>query len=280
MGTGKSTEYFPHDCNAKDDPKIMLMMAQLGLEAYGIYWILVEYLRSQPGFKAPLILLDPLSRRFGSSREKFEAIVKNFNLFEYDNISFFSPSLIRRMEPLEKMREQQRIRISKRWEKTATTTTLSIDKQNITAVIPRYNHGNTAVIPSKEEKRRVKKSKVKKSKEENITVLSPELIENQNQLLVKKWYEWCDFRKALKKPYKTTTGAAAAYNKLLTLSQNNSDIALSIIKQSIENEWLGFFPLKTTRGIVTIPGEDPVDKIIREAHEFMKNKQTSNTDGI
>jgi hypothetical protein len=172
------------------------------------------------------------------------------------------------MEPMEHKREQARNSIAKRWGKN-------------TNVLPPYNDSITDVIQSKVKESRVNKSKVKKSKEEEkVTILSPDLVDNQNQLLVKKWYEWCDFRKALKKPYKTTTGAAAAYNKLLTLSENDSDRAIAIINQSIENEWLGFFPLKTTRGIVTIPGEDPVDKIIREAHEFMKNKQTSNTDGI
>lgn len=267
MGTEKSIQYFPHDCNAKDDPKIMLMMAQLGLEAYGIYWILVEYLRDQPGYKAPMILLDPLSRRYGSSREKFEAIVTKFELFEYTDQYFSSPSLIRRMEPLEKKREQQKINISKRWNKN-------------TNVIPPYNHGNTEVIQRREEKRRVKKSKVKKSKEENINTLPADLAANQNDLLVKKWYEWCDFRKALKKPYKTTTGTAAAYNKLLRLSESNSEIAIAIITQSMENEWLGFFPLKTTRGIASLIEEDPVDRRIREVHEFMKKKQTATSNGI
>ena len=61
----KNTEYFPHDMTAKDDPKMMIMMSQLGLEAYGIFWILVEYLRAQSEYKAPLILLDALSRRYG-----------------------------------------------------------------------------------------------------------------------------------------------------------------------------------------------------------------------
>jgi hypothetical protein len=263
MGTGKSVEYFPHDCNAKDDPKIMLMMAQLGLESYGIYWILVEYLRDQPGYRAPMLLLDPLSRRYGSSREKFEAIVTKFDLFEYNDQYFASPSLIRRMAPMERKREQAKISISKRWSKN-------------TNVLPSYNESNTDVIQSKVKKSKVKKSKVEKSKEENIASFTATgFIDNSNQILVKKWFEWCDFRKAMKKPYKTTTGAAAAYNKLLGLAGADSDIAISIMKQSMENEWLGFFPLKTTRGIITVPGEDPVEKIIRETTAAIKKNQNS-----
>jgi hypothetical protein len=269
MGTGKSSEYFPHDCNAKDDPKIMLMMAQLGLEAYGIYWILVEYLRDQRGYRAPMVLLDPLSRRYGSSREKFEAIVTKFDLFEFNDQYFSSPSLVRRMEPMEKKREQQRQNISKRWHKN-------------TNVLPPYNDGITDVIQSKVKESRVKKSKVKESKEEKSINNTPLDTLNQNDLLVQKWNDWCDFRKLLKKPYKTTQGAAAAYNKLCTLANYDSETGIAIINQSMENEWLGFFPLKTTtlRSKSTIPGEDPVDRIIREQKEYFKQHPITDTDGI
>ena len=37
--------YFPHDSNAKDDPKCMILIDPLGPEGYGIYWVLVEILR-------------------------------------------------------------------------------------------------------------------------------------------------------------------------------------------------------------------------------------------
>ena len=255
MGTGKSVEYFPHDCNAKDDPKVMLMMAQLGLEAYGIYWILIEYLRDQPGYRAPMLLLDPLSRRYGSSREKFEAIITKFELFDYNDQYFTSPSLIRRMEPMEKKREQARLNIAKRW------------GQN-TNVLPPYNERNTDVIQSKVKKSREEKSKVKKSKEEiNIETPSLDFIDNTNQVFVKKWYDWCDFRKLLKKPYKTTTGPAAAYNRLLSLADSNSETAIAIINQSMENEWLGFFPLKTINKPAVIPGEDTIQRDIRLTRE-------------
>lgn len=268
MGTGKSVEYFPHDCNAKDDPKIMLMMAQLGLEAYGIYWILVEYLRDQPGYRAPMLLLGPLSLRYGSSREKFEAVVTRFSLFEFNDEYFASPSLVRRMEPMEKKREQQRQNIAKRWNKN-------------TNVLPPYNDGITDVIQSKVKESRVKKSKVKERKEEKSIDTTPTNFDTQNQLLVQKWYEWCDFRKLLKKPYKTTPGAAAAYNKLCNLSNNNSELAIAIINQSMANEWLGFFPLKTSNNSVknTIPGEDPVDRIIREQKEYFKQHPITEPDG-
>lgn len=261
--TTKSTEYFPHDCNAGDDPKIMLMMAQLGLEAYGIYWILIEYLRQQPGYRAPLILLDALSRRYGSSREKFEAVISKFGLFESNDLSFYSPSLTRRMEPLDNKRKRMRENIGKRWSKN-------------TNVLQQYNNGNTEVIQSRVEKSRVKKSRVKESKVEKSTpVFTPSV--NQNEALIKKWDEWVEFRKLLKKPYKTTPGAAAAYNKLLNLADSISETAIAIINQSIENEWLGFFPLKNKPVTKSIPGENAIQRMLREMREKEKLEENGNS---
>ena len=44
----KDCYYFPHDSNAKDDPKCVLMIEQLGMEGYGIYWMLVCLLYTSP----------------------------------------------------------------------------------------------------------------------------------------------------------------------------------------------------------------------------------------
>ncbi|NLH53720.1 MAG: DUF4373 domain-containing protein [Bacteroidales bacterium] len=166
----KIVEYFSHDTNANQDPKMMLLIAQLGLEGYGIFWILIEYLAQQPGYRAPIIMLDPLSRRFGVSREKFEAIVKNYGLFEYNDNEFYSESLLKRLSKLESIREQRRAAIMKRWHPDALTyeNQESENKADIygsnTGVIREYYGSNTGVIQSKVKESKVKESKVKESK--------------------------------------------------------------------------------------------------------------------
>ena len=60
----KDAYYFSHDSNAKDDPKCMLLIEELQLEGYGIYWVLVEILREQPDFKYPLKMIPVLARKF------------------------------------------------------------------------------------------------------------------------------------------------------------------------------------------------------------------------
>lgn len=106
----KDAYWFTHDCNAKDDTKTTLLIEQLGLEGYGIFWILVEILRDQPNYKYPLILLPSIARKYNTTHEKVKAVVLSYNLFVIENNEFFfSQSLNERMLKLDNKREQARL---------------------------------------------------------------------------------------------------------------------------------------------------------------------------
>lgn len=105
----KDAYYFSHDSNAKDDPKNVLLIEQLGLEGYGIFWVLTEVLRDQPEYKYPLSLLSAMARKYNTTPEKVEAVVKSYGLFEIENGYFYSNSLNRRMKYLEEKREKKSI---------------------------------------------------------------------------------------------------------------------------------------------------------------------------
>lgn len=106
----KDTYWFRHDSNAKDDPKCVLLIDQLGLEGYGIYWVLVEILREQPEYTYPLALLPSLARRYNTTAEKMKAVVCGYGLFEIrDDKIFFSESLLRRMENYNLLREKRKV---------------------------------------------------------------------------------------------------------------------------------------------------------------------------
>ena len=49
MNMSKDAYYFTHDSNAKDDPKCALLIDQLGMEGYGIYWMLIEVVERPTG---------------------------------------------------------------------------------------------------------------------------------------------------------------------------------------------------------------------------------------
>ena len=172
----KDAYYFSHDSNAKDDPKCVMLIDQLGLEGYGIYWVLVETLRDQPEYKYPINLLPALSRRFNTTHEKVKAVVLSYGLFEIEGDQFFySRSLNERMSALienrERRTEQSRLAALKRWK--GEEKPLKNDAKTMPEQCP---SNSTALLfdASKEEESKEEESKVKESKVVCTNVLFPE----------------------------------------------------------------------------------------------------------
>lgn len=94
----KDAYYFSHDANAQDDPKCMLLLDQLGPEGYGIYWLLIEKLRAEKDYKLPFSVLPIFAKRWQTSKEKLETVVKTYNLFKISQNYFFSVRLKQSME--------------------------------------------------------------------------------------------------------------------------------------------------------------------------------------
>lgn len=121
----KDAYYFPHDSNAKDDPKCVLLIEQLGMEGYGIYWMLIETLREQPDYTYPVANIPALGRRYNTTAEKVKTVVCNYGLFTVkDDKIFFSDSLNRRMLVFEEKRakrsEAGRLGNTARWKTSQT----------------------------------------------------------------------------------------------------------------------------------------------------------------
>jgi len=57
------------------------------------------------------------------------------------------------------------------------------------------------------------------------------------------WSEWLEFRKKIKKPYTTSKSINRALNWLKKHNLNVYE-AIATIHQSIDNVWIGFWPLK------------------------------------
>lgn len=105
----KEAYYFPHFCNARHDRKIRRLRKELGVEGYGIYFMLLETLREQQDLMYPLEDLDLLAEEFGVSEAKLQVTVNKYDLFEIDESQkFFSPKMLVYLEPYFRMKEQRR----------------------------------------------------------------------------------------------------------------------------------------------------------------------------
>jgi len=115
----KDAYYFSHDCNAQDDPKCMMLIDDLGMEGYGIFWALIEKLRAEKDYVLPFSICGRFARRWATSEAKIQAVVNNYGLFEIVDGVFFSLRLKRSME---EKSAKARISAEARWGKSQQLT--------------------------------------------------------------------------------------------------------------------------------------------------------------
>lgn len=163
----KDAYYFPHFSNARHDRRVRRLRKELGVEGYGIFFMLLEVLREQADFMHPIQDLDLLADEFGTSEQKVRTVISNYGLFEITEDQdgeecFTSPRQVEYLEPYFRMKEQRREASKKAVEarkKKAIEKDRPTDDRSVT---DRSSPGDRP--PTK-----VKKSKVKKSKEEKKT---------------------------------------------------------------------------------------------------------------
>ena len=154
-------------------------MKDLGCEAYGIYFMLLEVLRDQQGFKYPIKDLDLLEVEFGTSLAKINAVVKGYELFQLDELNnFFSLKFNLYLQPYIEKSERARTAANIRWENTK----LIECKSNANA------YANAKQMQCVGNASKVKESKVKESKEDKKAT-SDEIAMPSDESLNKIFFE-------------------------------------------------------------------------------------------
>lgn len=68
------------------------------------------------------------------------------------------------------------------------------------------------------------------------------------ELNIEAWGKWLDYKKQIKSKYKTENGELSKIKELIKISKGDKTLQAQIIKQSIDEEWKGLFPLKKQDG--------------------------------
>ena len=118
----KSTNYFSHDSNARNDEKLVRLRMKQGAAGYGVYFMILERLREEADYMSAkdynMIAFD---LRVDSAIVK--SVVEDFGLFTFtdDGKCFYSESFTRRMDIKETLRRQRseggKIGMKNRWKK-------------------------------------------------------------------------------------------------------------------------------------------------------------------
>ena len=128
--------YFQHDCNAREDPKIVRLRIKHGSAGYGVYFMLLEYLFGQPDLMCEKIY-DTIGYTLHESSELVRSVVEDFGLFQFsdDGRLFYSDSFTRRLTTMVSKADTRSKAAQKaaqsRW---AVATTISEPKNDANAM--------------------------------------------------------------------------------------------------------------------------------------------------
>lgn len=142
----KKDQYFPHEVSMRQTNEVIHLIDEQGMTGYGLYWCLMEYLRTQDNYIGDLRALRALAFQYKTTTPRLMRILKNYGLFMVSDTTFRSRKLEAWMEPLEKKR-----RLKKK--------DYSLDDEEMTS---QYTPHNSLKI--NDGVSTVKKSKVKESK--------------------------------------------------------------------------------------------------------------------
>jgi hypothetical protein len=124
----KDAYYFPHDSNARHDPKILAMRSVYGIRGYGVYWIIIEMLREQENYKLKkdkyiwnAIAMQVQCNDFckEDAKQFVSDCIHEFGLLQEDDEYIWSASLLRRMEKKDDLSEKRRQAALARWGKSS-----------------------------------------------------------------------------------------------------------------------------------------------------------------
>lgn len=170
--------YFSHDSNARNSDKLMKVRMKLGAEGYGIFFMLIERLREEEGYKST-IDYDTLAFDLRVEPEKVKQVVENYDLFKIteDGKYFYSDSFNERMEMMDVRAQQRKSKAKKaaeaRWNKQ------SEDTSNAQA-LPKQCSSNAQALLNHANKIKLNKIKLNKTKLNKNKVVVSEINETKN----------------------------------------------------------------------------------------------------
>ena len=128
----KKDQYIPHEVSMRNTSEVMNLIEKEGMEGYGIYWALMEYLRTQDDYIGDIEVLESLTRQLRVRLPKLKRILENYGLFSCTETMFLSPKLVEVMKPFEDRRARiEAYKRNKQKENSLEISNVSSEKSDI-----------------------------------------------------------------------------------------------------------------------------------------------------
>ena len=189
----KKDYYFPHEIRTRNDEAVMELIECEGASGYGIYWALIEYLRTQEDYVGKMVAVKTIARQMRTKPYKVDSVLRNYGLFVIDGKTFRSVKLEFVMKPL----DDKRMAVEARCRRSAAAiqgqcsgSAEAVSEQNL-------DNSLETNCDSSENASLIKKNKVKENKEDTsspISSFSTEAVEELPKPVkyVPAWEQYVD----------------------------------------------------------------------------------------
>jgi hypothetical protein len=235
------TDWFKHDSDMRNDPKILALRSKFGFEGYGIWCMLLETLSDSAGFRIKWtpeeIELYAGDYRMDAERlTEIVAYMARLKLLTIEKKTLYCPKHVERLKSLIEKREREQIRhrnkvsAAETNESAADSTQSRVEKSR-----EEESKDNNPLNPPKGERRQAAR-----------TVNVSDLLEKFDDPTAAKNLvtQWLDYRKEIKKPFKSAKSVRGSVAKILKYSNGQIAAATTIVEESVSNGWQGIFEPK------------------------------------
>ena len=226
----KECFYFTHDYGARNDPKILELRAEYGLEGLGLYWCIVETLaEAEDGYINPNLLAG-LSISYGVSKAKLQEYIDFMIMVELlceDDNGYYSKRMTDHKQIRKKLSDAGRKGAKTRWKNREA------------------NGGSNGVAigeikgddsPPNAKERKVKESKVKESTNTNTVCVfnfrKSMLDYGFTEELVDEWLVIRKKKKAINSQF--------SFNTFISQIERSGAEKNEVLKIVAEKQWAGF----------------------------------------
>ena len=137
--------YFLHESSSFNDYKIIKLRSKLGIEAYGIFWAVLELLFNEEN-KLCINDYDALAFSLQCDPTKLKQVIEDFDLFVVDDDCFYSKRLNNHIEDINTKSNKAKENANKRW--------------NNASAMPSHLNGNASISISNSKSSSKSKSKI------------------------------------------------------------------------------------------------------------------------
>ena len=215
----KESFYFTHDYGARNDPKILELRAEYGLEGLGLYWCVAEIMaEADDGYINPK-LLGGISVGFGISKSKMQEYIDfmiGVELLREDENGYYSERMMKHKKIRKILSDAGKKGAKRRWANKDAKGGLK---------------GGNSSPNAKESK--VKESKVKEKNNSTVFNFRKALLDyGFREELVD---EWLTIRKN-----KRSVNSKFAYNSFIAQVERAGVEKNELLRTIAENQWAGF----------------------------------------